>query len=92
MTLTLQQLEANPMRKKDAIRLLGLKIFDYALPEPWLVEFYKKTGLDRWLVLSSRHEESVRRTSVNLNGSAKRNHCAWLAAMTPRYQSIERTL
>ena len=53
MTLTLQQLEANPMRKEDAIRLLGLKIFDYALPEPWLVEFCKRTGLDRWLVLSS---------------------------------------
>lgn len=47
MTLTLQQLEANPMRKEDAIRLLGLKIFDYALPEPWLVEFCKKTGLNR---------------------------------------------
>ena len=53
MTLSLKQLTENPMQKGDAIALLGLKTFDYALPEPWLRTFCNKTGLDRYLVLST---------------------------------------
>ncbi len=51
--MTQQQLAENPMTRDEAAQRLGLKVFDYALPQPWVNAFVQETGLDYWLVLST---------------------------------------
>ena len=42
-----------PVSKDEAAKMLGVKVYDCALPQTWLDEFVKKTGMDYHTALSS---------------------------------------